>query len=61
MTVFDDPWYAGIIDRFAPDNDDPNCQLAVAILASSCILAQAIDAFGQQIKVAADIIAAAKG
>ena len=42
MTGFQ-PWHAGMIERYTPDGDDPNCALARAILAAACILAEAID------------------
>lgn len=43
MSGFNNPWYAGIIERFSPDGEESNAALARCMLVSSCILAQAID------------------
>src|SRR5215475_12703404 len=57
MYGFYNEWYAGIIERFRPgdaDNDTPGSQavkcLALANLASACIIAQAIDGLAATIE-----------
>jgi len=57
MTIygFDDPWYAGIIDRFAPQTDHATDEvrsidnLSTCILAAACIVAQSIDNLAKSI------------
>jgi hypothetical protein len=44
IPVFDTPWYAEMIERFRADTGSPGLDaLGTAILASACILSQAID------------------
>ncbi len=55
MAGFDNPWYADIIERFAPSTGHkPNSNHAVdghaqALLAAACVIAAAIDDLAEAI------------
>ena len=54
MSGFDEPWYAEMIERFSPDEEDENGNAARAILAGFCILAQAIDGLTKAVEKVAE-------
>lgn len=56
MSVFENPWYADMIERFSPDADDDNGSAARAILAGLCILAQSVDGVAARIVELTDAI-----
>jgi hypothetical protein len=59
MTGFDNPWYAGMIERFSRDTRGEEQNVATdahgrALLAAACIIATAIDGLAEAVKKVAD-------
>ncbi len=53
MAGFSNPWYAEIIERFSPPEDDENGNASRALLAGMCIIAQAIDQLSESVDLLA--------
>ncbi len=56
MVGFDNPWYAGIIERFAADTRDDETlnnsvdALSRSVVVAACVVAQALDGLAQAVR-----------
>lgn len=50
LYAFEEAWYAGIIERYAPDVSEEGAAIAHSNLVAACIIAQSIDGLSKSVK-----------